>query len=295
MGRSGPEPPASSPLSESDRPRRVRRRVGRSRRRVRVPSRRRPGIRGALALLAVAAVALRPAPAGAQEPSWAVEGRIGGSVFYGNQSQVILTTRGEVERADSLFESSANLRFSYGQATDDDGVRSVNRRSWLARTTLDLLPAARLRPFLSGRIESSLERRIALRYDAGTGIRGDLYRSERGRVDLSTSVVAERTFPRDPDPDDPSQVTVARLASRIDARRAVADGRVELRSDNRYEPVFDDLGNFTFISTNSISFELTEVVSLALTFEEEYDSGAVARGAETNRQGEIEVSLAARF
>ena len=227
---------------------------------------------------------------------WKAEGELGGSFFFGNREQVQFTTRAEVERADSLFESATELRFSYGEAENRDGEREINRRSWVANTSLDFRPTERLRPFVSGRLESSFERRIALRYNAGTGLRLISERDRRNRIEFAMAIQAERTFARD-DADDftVDDLNVARISSDFRVRRTFFSDRLALDSNTSYRPVFDSFGNFTLSNRNAISYDLTQVLAIRYSVLTEYDSGALERGARTNRDGQMQVTLVARF
>lgn len=265
-----------------------------------------PPARGAAGLPTVSALwvlsvvflgVLLPAPGAAQAGSdeWKVEGELGGSFFFGNREQVQFATRAEVERADSLFESATELRFAYGEAENQDGVREVNRRAWMAATALDFRPNERWRPFVSGRIESSFERRIALRYNAGTGVRLSWERDRRNRVELSVAVQAERTFAREEAVTEVDEVSLARLSSSVRVRRTFFTDRLALDSQTSYRPVFDSFGNFTLSNRNAISYDLTQVLAIRYSILADYDSGARARGARTNRDGQMQLTLVARF
>jgi hypothetical protein len=226
---------------------------------------------------------------------WKAEGELGGSFFFGNREQVQFTTRAEVERADSLFESATELRFSYGEAENQDGEREINRRSWVANTSLDFRPTERLRPFVSGRLESSFERRIALRYNAGTGLRIISERDRRNRIELAVAIQAERTFARDDSDDGLEDLNVARISSDFRVRRTFFSNRLAIDSNTSYRPVFDSFGNFTLSNRNAISYDLTQVLAIRYSVLTEYDSGALERGARTNRDGQMQVTLVARF
>jgi hypothetical protein len=256
-------------------------------------------IRG-LALLPVALAALAwigpgPAELSAQARDWKAEGELGGNLFFGNREQSQLSSRVLVERADSLFESSSEFRFAYGEATNRDGVREVNRRSWSAAASLDFRPMERWRPFVSGRMESAFERRIALRYNAGAGMRVSWDRDRRNRIDLSVSILAERTYAREGAGGPDEDVGLARWSSDLRIRRSYFDDRFGLDSNTAYRPVFDSFGNFTLSTRNALSYNLSEIVALRFTLITDYDSGAMERGATTNRDGQLQMAIVARF
>lgn len=253
-----------------------------------------------LALVAglLAGTFLAPAAAEAQRSPWNVQGQLGGSFFFGNRDQTHFSTRAGIERADSLFESSTEFRFLYGTSTNDDGVTSVSARSWAASSQLDFRPNDRWQPFVSGSIDSSFERRIALRYDTGAGVKMAFRDPDNrnNRVDFSVQILAERTYAREgARGGTPPDVSLTRWSSSLRVRRAVLDGRLRLDTNNSYTPVFDSFGNFRLSSNNSLSYDLTEVIALAFSVRTSYDSRAMDRGARSNHDGRSEVSIIARF
>jgi hypothetical protein len=235
------------------------------------------------------------APLEAQPREWKAEGELGGNFFYGNRQQSLLSTRVSVERSDSLFESSSEFRFAYGEATNRDGESEVNRRNWSASASLDFRPTRRWRPFVSGRMESAYERRIALRYNAGAGVRVSWDRDRQNRVDLSMSILAERTYAREGGSGGEDDVGLARWSSDLRIRRAWFENRFSVDSNTAYRPVFDSFGNYTLSTRNAFSYNLSEIVALRVTVVTDYDSGAMDRGAETNRDGQVQLAIVARF
>ena len=244
-------------------------------------------------LLSVVLLSLSTLPVGAQEVEWDAEAELGGSLFFGNQSQTVFTSRGFVEREHPNVESSLEGRFNFGRATDDDGEAFVSRRSWKGEGEVDLLPDGRLNPTFSGSVEKSLERRIALRYDVGGGMRATFVRTDRSRAEATVQFMAEQTRAREDDHE--GDGITARWSSRVRLSRELADGRMELRNDTRFRPAWDDLRDFTLTARNVLSLELTDQVLLRFTLLNEYDSGAVARGARTNNDGQLQITLVAEF
>lgn len=249
----------------------------------------------ALVVIAALAAGTGQACAQGQNREWKAEGELGGNFFFGNREQTQVSSRVLVERADSLFESTSEFRFAYGEATNRDGIREVNRRNWAASAALDFRPTERYRPFVSGRMESAFERRIALRYNAGAGVRVSWDRDRRNRVDLSASILAERTYAREGGRGTEDDVGLARWSSNLRVRRSYFDDRFSLDSNNSYRPVFDSFGNYTLSTRTAFSYNLTEIVALRLTVITDYDSGALDRGAETNRDGQLQITVVARF
>jgi hypothetical protein len=194
------------------------------------------------------------------------------------------------------MESSLDARFTYGESTDGEGVTEVNRRSWLADSTLDFRPEALWRPYMTGRVESALERRIDRRYQGGVGIKYDNRIDRDNRIEFSLGVLAERTRRIVTSSSTvPEGTNLGRLSSELRIRRTFASDRFGIDLQNAYRPVFDALGNFVVTSRNAFTLELTEVFGLRFTHVSNYDSGAVDRGAETNHDGELQLAVVAQF
>lgn len=233
----------------------------------------------------------------AGQADWDVDSELGASLFFGNTRQATLTSRGGASRTDSVLEWASDMAFTYGEATNRDGVEFVNKRSWAVGTSVDYKPRGASSPFLFGRVQSSHEKRIQLRYEAGVGGKLTVQRDPKGMVDFSVALLAERTIPTEDatKPDATREVTQGRWSARFRFRRNLQEGRVSLRSETLYKPVFDEIGNYTVNSENSVAFALTDVVSLKLTFVDQYDSGALERGARTNNDGQLFFSVLSRF
>ncbi len=252
------------------------------------------GMAGFLVLLPI----LVPQALEAQRTPWRVQADLGGNFFFGNRDQTTFSAGGDINRSDQVFESQTRFRFNYGTSTDGDGETTVSRRSWTADGQLGFRPRERWQPFVEGNIHSSFERRIALRYDTGAGMRMSFQDSEnrRNRIDLSLSVLAERTYAtpgaRGTTPDD---VSLTRWSGTFRLRRQVLSDKVYVDSNSSYRPVFDSFGRFRLSSTNTLSYDLTEVVSLRFRVRANYDSRQTARGADTNWDGNSEITLGARF
>lgn len=245
-----------------------------------------------LATLLILVAVFHASPLLAQE--WDVEGEVGASVFFGNTEQVSVNTRAGIERGDSIFELAADVAFNYGEATDSDGLKYVNKRSWSSSVNVDYRPMSRVSPYFFANVESSYEKRLALRHSSGLGGRVQFFRSDRSRVDLSTAVLAERTRPRG-EVNREDDRTLARWSASLRVRRTFGDDRMTFESENSYQPVFNTLNDFTFKSKNSVSYELTSVIAFRFAFTDNYDSGAINRGARTNNDGQLVFSVLSRF
>jgi len=222
-----------------------------------------------------------------------VEGELGASVFFGNTEQSTFTTRASTSRADSTLELSAQVLFNYGESSTESGEDFVSKRSWDLQGSLDYHPLARFSPFIFGKAESSLERKIDFRYSGGAGGKLTAARSDRGRLDVSVAALLEQTFVRDAPPS--ADQTLARWSVRLRGNRELSEGRINFSTVNFFRPVFDDPGDFVFESTSSFSFTVTDAVTLKLSFVDTYDSEATARGADTNNDGQIFFSVLSTF
>lgn len=252
--------------------------------------------RVALLLASLVPVLLFAAPSsGIAQAEWGVEGELGASLFFGNTSQTTLNTRLATERADSSYELSAIASFNYGEAENDVGEEFVVKRSWEVEGSFDWRPYGRWSPFLFGQGQSSLERRIDFRYNAGGGAKYTFTRDEEDRLDLSLALLAEQTFARDEAGVDADESVLARWSARLRYRQSISDGDVTFSTQNFYRPVFGDYGDYVVESRSSFSYALSEIVTLRLSFLDTYDSRAEDRGAETNNDGQLLFSVLASF
>lgn len=236
-----------------------------------------------------------------EEGPWELEGEFGAALFFGNTSQTTVSTGVEAAQADSAKEIGLKGTFTYGEATGDEGDRFVNKRSWLVGVEYDRRPFGDWNPFVSGEIQSSFERRIDFRYTIGAGVKHTVQRSDRGRVGVRLSILAEQTNPAGEPGEEPKGELLGRWALRATLRRTWDDGRLTFETDNDYRPELDRIsdvgvfGEFVFTSKSSIAFRLNETVSLKLTLLDTFDSEAATRGAESNNDGQFIVSVLASF
>ena len=231
----------------------------------------------------------------AQETGRRLEAELSASLFFGNTEQTLATMRTAYERADSSHALRGEVRFNYGEMDDETRGRHVSRRSWIGSANLDWRPFAPNSQFVLATVESSLEKRIDLRYSGGVGHKVLLVRGERSSVDVSLALLAERTITREdadvaPVPDE----LLARWSARFRARHDFSD-RTSFRSETFYRPAFDGFGRFTFTTTTSIAYRMTTFASLRISFQDNYDSEARSRGARTNNDGELVVGLLGEF
>lgn len=221
------------------------------------------------------------------------ETELGASMFFGNTEQVTFTNRTALSKADSAMEFSANWNVTYGEATNEEGETSVNRRAWIAGSSLDFRPHGVVSPFVFGTLEYSLQKRIDQRFSGGAGGKLTFVRNGPSLLDLSAAALAERTVPREQLVSDTEWL--ARWSVRMRARRSFGDNRFALSTENLWVPAFRDPSDFTFTSTSSVSLVVSTRVSLRFSFVDQYDSGAVERGARTNNDGQLLFTILTRF
>ena len=249
----------------------------------------------ALGVGAAAPVGAPPAeapPAAAGRSPWKSSIELAGSLFIGNEPQSVLTTRGRTSHADSTYELGADVRFVYGAASLE-GARAVSQRLWFGSVNLDLWPYAAHSPFLLGTVESSLARRVDLRVSAGVGHKMTFVDSDRALANFSIALLGERS--RLPTAAG-GQLTesLARLSTRLRLRRKVGS-RAELGYESYFRPELESLTRYTFTNSGSATYAMTERLDLKLTYLDNYDSEARARGARSNYDGQVVVGVAADF
>lgn len=247
-----------------------------------------------------AAMALTLAPSlQAQEEEdgpWEWQGEVGASLFFGAAEQTAVTLRGTAERTSQLLELSLGSGFAYGEAQNPEtGESFVNKRSWSGDAALDYRPQSHFSPFVFGSAEGGLERQIDLRVSGGAGAKYRFVQSDRARLDLSLAALAERTDPRTAPGVDDQVETKGRWSLRLRAAREFGDGRTSFNVVSFYRPAFQEPSDdYTVDLEASLGFNLNDTVALKLSFVDRYDSLAETRGAASNNDGRLFVSLVAR-
>ena len=245
--------------------------------------------RHALPISAALAIAV-PSALTAQELGWDVKAEANASLFFGNTRQSTFATRFSAGRADSTSEVETDGQFTYGEAESENGRGFVTKRSWRAALTADYRPFARFSPFMLASVESSFEKRIDRRYSAGAGAKLVFVRSERTLLDFSLALLAERSLL--PDVAGPRiEETQARYSARFRWKRSIGE-RVAVTHETFYRPEVRDIDQFTFTSRTSIAMKVAEMLAFQASFLDNHDSGAKARGARTNNDGEFLFGLA---
>lgn len=256
----------------------------------------------AVALLALSTASTR---ASAQEAGWDGEAEVGANVFFGNQDQSLVNARLELGHADSTWDLSGSSRYTFGKSTDAEGDSRLTHRSWNLGGTADHRPFAPVSYFAITGAESSFQREIDLRLSGGAGVKYTFVRSDASLLDASVALLAERTtFDAPPDtgpvigpeaPDPRDAETLARWSWRFRAKRSIDDDRITFESTTFWKPVADDFGRYVVESANSAAYSVTENVQFKVGLVDTYDSEAEDRGAGSNNDGQLLVSLAGSF
>ena len=230
----------------------------------------------------------------AQEAGWHVKGQLNGSLFFGATEQRIVTTQGDLSRADSSIEVASSVRFRYGESADNDGVRSVQSRSWFGSASTDFHPFAVISPFIFASVESSLEQRITRRESGGAGLKFTLFRQPKTSASLSAAVLAQHTRSADLTLDDRDK-TSARGSLRARYQRSTADDRLTFSNTTFYQPILNDFESYLITSTTRASLALSKRLAVSLSFIDEYDSEAIGRGARANNNGQLLLGISATY
>jgi hypothetical protein len=241
----------------------------------------------------VLCLSIASALAAQQPPGRKIEGELSGNLFFGNTQQVLASTRAEFERADSGSAFRAIGRFNYGETTTDLTGTIVSKRSWNAGTNYDYRPFADFTPFVRAGFESSLENRIDRRYSVGTGSRYNIVRTTATDAIFSVGVAGEQTISLPPG-DSAGATTLARATTNLRLRRDFTP-RVTFTSETSYQPALTTGNDYTILSINALKMRLARFAALTLTFRDNYDSRAVARGARVNNDGELLLGLLTTF
>jgi hypothetical protein len=245
------------------------------------------------AVLVAAPFASSAAQEGEKPRVWSGSAQINGSLFFGNNDQMILGARTSVGRADSTIEVSADLQTLYGAASTGDRPREVTKRLWLASLSSDWRPFAPTSPFVFATVESNLEKRIDARYSGGIGAKQTFVRTERTETSLSAAILAERTVPRDTTVRVPTE-TLARWSVRARGRHAFGD-RVRFSHVTFWQPSTERVSNFLIRSTTELEYRLNRTMGLTFSFIDSYDSEAKERGAQSYNDGQLLIGASASW
>ena len=237
------------------------------------------------------AVPAPPPPPPHRPSKWKGSALANASVFFGNNQQQVLGADGKLSRADSALALSAELQTQYGEAAVDTGPRVVTKRLWLATVTANYRPLSVISGFLTTTFESNLEKRIASRYSIGAGAKWNIFQSEATNASLSLSLSGEHTVARDSLVHFPDK-KLARLAW-LGKFHHSFDDRMELSHSTSWQPSASGPYQFLVASSTELRYKMNGTVSLSLAFTDNYDSGALTRGARTYNDGQMLFGVAA--
>lgn len=240
-------------------------------------------------------LSLFAAPVAAQdaERPWKLNGELGASVFFGASEQTAVLSRANYELTDPRWEFGIAGSFDYGEADDPDDGRFVNKRAWSAQMSTDYLPSGRFSPFVFLAAEGSLQRQIDTRASGGAGGRYRFVDGERSRIDLSLAALAERTDPRQMGTEPVEVSTIGRWSTRFRVRQRFSEDRIVFDLVSFYQPRIGDFDQYTIDVTSSLTYALTSIVGLKISFVDRYDSRATSRGALSNNEGQLFFSVTA--
>ncbi len=265
-----------------------------------------PAKAGAIALAVFACFVIAVVPAQAQDvppasavpkpptprPSpWKGSALANASVFFGNTQQQVLGADGKIARVDSSFGLSAELQTLYGEAAVDAGPRIVTKRIWLGTVNVNFKPLAPVSSFVTTTVESNLEKRIASRVSAGAGAKWNVLQSPSTDGSLSLSLSAERTLARDSTVHFPNQ-TIARFSWLAKYSHSF-DDRMRISHATSWQPSASGAAQFLVASNTEFRYKMNGTVSLSLALTDNYDSGALTRGARTYNDGQMLFGVAA--
>ncbi len=228
---------------------------------------------------------------GAAPSRWSGSAQGNGSLFFGETEQRAFGARASLQRADSTLEFSGNVQALYGEASLADSGRAVVKRLWLGAITADWRPHAIWSPFVLLTAETSLEKRIASRYNAGVGVKYTALRTAQADVSLSVALLDERV--RRIGIDVPS-TRLTRWSTRARGSYAFND-RTRLSHTTFWRPSASALDRFIVQSSTELALGLTRRTALSVTFLDNYDSEAVSRGARSYNDGQLLLGLIATW
>lgn len=247
-----------------------------------------------LLVAAVAGAAAAPCTAaGAQTLGWHKQIAAGGNLFFGNTQQRLATLNLSMGHADSTYDLTGTVRFAYGEASADTGRRYVNTRNWLITASYTDRPFAPFSTFMTGSLESSLQQAIFRRSSLGAGETVTLLRESASDIRFSAGFLGERTVPstsRTLAPDE----NFARWTGRLKVLQKM-DDKLTLTHETFYQPRVQDIGTFTVASTSALTYQVSKAVGVQMSLTDNYDSGAMERGARSNNDGQMVFGVLGKF
>jgi hypothetical protein len=241
--------------------------------------------------LALAAAGLR-----AQAPGWERSVQLSANAWYGAAQARVVATDFGLSRTDSALAVRSDLHFGYADDRGSDEARRVTARAVRASLGLDYQPFARYSPFGFAGVESSLQQRIAQRYNVGVGAKLTLRRKDRDDLSVSLALLEERTRALASADGVGGVVTNrTRWSLRFRYRRQLTP-TVYVSHVTFYQPAVREAADrYTVNATTALEVALTRLLSLTATHRHLYDTEAGTRGAASSTDGQLLVGLRARF
>ncbi|HVB30048.1 MAG TPA: DUF481 domain-containing protein [Gemmatimonadaceae bacterium] len=244
----------------------------------------------AAALLATCVpMSLSASPVPKQPPHppklWRGSALANASIFFGNTSQQVLGADGKLARVDSALAVAAELQTLYGEASLGTGPRTVTKRTWMGTLTANAQPLAPVSTFVTTTFESSLEKRIAARYSFGAGAKWNVVRRHDTDASLSLSLSAERTKAQDSTVHLPDE-RLARWSWLAKLHHAF-DDRVDISHSTSWQPSASGAAQFLVSSNTQLRYKMNGTVGLSMSLTDNYDSGALTRGARSYNDGQM--------
>lgn len=244
--------------------------------------------------LLIAAMATVPLDSAmGQTLGWQKQIAAGANLFFGNTQQRLATLNMSIAHADSSYELSSTLRFAYGEASADTGRRFVNTRNWLMSASYTDSPFAQFSTFMTASVESSLQQAIFRRSSLGAGETVTVLRDTSSDVRFSAGFLGEHTVPLGSRVTSPDE-NFARWTGRLKLSQKV-DDRLTLTHETFYQPRVQDIGTFTVASTSALVYKVSKAVGVQMSLTDNYDSGAMARGARSNNDGQMVFGVLGKF
>ena len=238
-----------------------------------------------------------PRLATAQDPGLAKWNRTveaSANILFGAAEGRVGALAAGANRADSVLEIRAEVRFSYADARDNDGETSVTARASRIALAIDRHPFSLFSPFAFGSLESSLQQRIAQRYAAGAGAKLTIIPPGDNETSVSLAMLWEQTEALHPAASVDPSTTLARWSLRVRANRRLTS-TLTVAHVTLWQPVADDLGQYTTETRTGLVIKVNSSLSLTATVRDKYDSEAIARGSASNHDGQVLFGVLAKF
>lgn len=231
---------------------------------------------------------------GAQQPGWSGSAQGSGNALFGAAHTRLFASTLELGRADSTLQVRSGFQLSYGDDRTEEDDRRVTARAVKGSLGLDLTPFARYSPFWFGSMESSLQQRVARRFDSGLGGKVTFVRTDATAVDVSLAVLIERTVPLAIDTLRVTPATQARWSLRLRTRRHLTS-TLSIHHVTFYQPAIDRPGSYTVDTLTELEDRLWAGVALTASLHDVVDSEARHRGATSNHDGQLLFGLRTTF